>query len=292
MKLNVSKPILALICYVVLAITNPSAAHACPTIGGLIDYNCDQQHKMVFIGDSIVRGVGDERHDGNGGYPLRIAKAFPLSTVVNQGQPGFSTRRLLRLLTKRLKNDPNSTLRTEAKNADLVGIAIGTNDFWEHSAPELTVRNIKRIVALVRDELEKDLGVAPLMAVATLTPTKRAYQRGFINSVNALLKQQNSASLPVRLFYDSIPLGFISFDGLHPTSPGYTALSKIAVKFIQGSAQKLCSANRHDNDGDGIYDKFENSLFGTDPQILDTDGDGISDGDEVFSLHTNPLTAN
>ncbi|MBU2213736.1 hypothetical protein KKC44_06245 [Patescibacteria group bacterium] len=44
-----------------------------------------------------------------------------------------------------------------------------------------------------------------------------------------------------------------------------------------------------DEDGDGVNIFVENT-FGSDPTIQDTDGDGLSDGLEIFSLMTSPTT--
>lgn len=46
-----------------------------------------------------------------------------------------------------------------------------------------------------------------------------------------------------------------------------------------------------DSDGDGLTDSEEIDLYGTDPTNPDTDGDGLSDGDEVLVDGTNPLQA-
>lgn len=46
--------------------------------------------------------------------------------------------------------------------------------------------------------------------------------------------------------------------------------------------------NKADTDGDGLTDKEEISVFHTNPLKADTDGDGFSDGYEVRH-HTNPL---
>ena len=47
--------------------------------------------------------------------------------------------------------------------------------------------------------------------------------------------------------------------------------------------------NNVDTDGDGVADGDEGNLYGTDPTVVDTDGDGVSDGGELFDLRTDPL---
>lgn len=44
-----------------------------------------------------------------------------------------------------------------------------------------------------------------------------------------------------------------------------------------------------DTDGDGLSDFDEINNFGTNPLIPDTDGDGLNDGDEIYRYNTNPL---
>src|SRR5208283_3442729 len=44
-----------------------------------------------------------------------------------------------------------------------------------------------------------------------------------------------------------------------------------------------------DTDGDGISDGDEVLKYHTDPLKVDTDGDGLSDYDEIFKYHTDPL---
>jgi uncharacterized protein YkwD len=46
-----------------------------------------------------------------------------------------------------------------------------------------------------------------------------------------------------------------------------------------------------DSDGDGISDADEIDFFGTDPNAFDTDGDGVGDGQEIFN-GTDPLDPN
>ena len=46
-----------------------------------------------------------------------------------------------------------------------------------------------------------------------------------------------------------------------------------------------------DSDGDGISDIDEMDVYKTDPNNPDSDGDGLTDGEEVFKHKTNPLDA-
>ena len=39
-----------------------------------------------------------------------------------------------------------------------------------------------------------------------------------------------------------------------------------------------------------MADGDEGTLYGTDPLVADTDGDGLADGDELFDAGTDPLT--
>jgi hypothetical protein len=44
-----------------------------------------------------------------------------------------------------------------------------------------------------------------------------------------------------------------------------------------------------DTDGDGVADGDELNIYGTDPLTWDSDGDGQSDGAELYDSHTDPL---
>jgi hypothetical protein len=48
------------------------------------------------------------------------------------------------------------------------------------------------------------------------------------------------------------------------------------------------AAQRSDRDGDGLFDDDETDVYGTNPDVFDTDGDGVGDGEEVY-LGTDPL---
>src|SRR5688500_4185963 len=42
-------------------------------------------------------------------------------------------------------------------------------------------------------------------------------------------------------------------------------------------------AQRPDRDGDGLFDDDEVNVYGTNPDIADTDGDGVGDGEEIYN---------
>ena len=70
-------------------------------------------------------------------------------------------------------------------------------------------------------------------------------------------------------------------DVLSSTIRGYVA-AKLGVNFYLGSSDD------DDDDNDGLTNA-EERRYGTDPENPDTDGDGLSDGEEVKRYHTNPL---
>ncbi|MDD5728175.1 MAG: PA14 domain-containing protein, partial [Victivallales bacterium] len=51
------------------------------------------------------------------------------------------------------------------------------------------------------------------------------------------------------------------------------------------------NVNSGDTDGDGLSDSEEMNIYHTDPNKADTDGDGINDYEEIRIAFTNPLTA-
>ena len=55
--------------------------------------------------------------------------------------------------------------------------------------------------------------------------------------------------------------------------------------------QNNTDVNSSDSDGDGLTDLEEINIYHTDPNKADTDGDGVSDYEEVKVAFTNPLTA-
>lgn len=61
------------------------------------------------------------------------------------------------------------------------------------------------------------------------------------------------------------------------------ALRLLAGGFIAALLPGVArSAHRSDRDQDGLLDDDETDVYGTNPDVFDTDGDGSSDGEEVY----------
>ena len=279
-----SLPILAMLVLIARGV------FACPQIDELVDFNCDQRIKMTFTGDSIVSGVGDAIL--HGGYPVRLRHRYANSTFNNLGNPGVRSGALLRQFV-RATRDPNpSRTKTRLLNSDLILLDVGRNDFFEKNPAEFTVRNIQRLVSLLRNYVrEVSDGVEPQIFVATLLPTARSFQQPFIDAVNKTLLKASSSNFRVEVRFDKVPVRLLNSDGLHPKAAGYEAMTKILENFLTGRAKALALKKRPDNDLDGVYDLFERTRFGTDDTLLDSDSDGSSDGKELFESLTDPLDA-
>lgn len=255
-------------------------AWSCPLVDGLVDFNCNQGHKIVFAGDSVVAGRGDHRDEASGGYPTRVARQFPQSTVVNLGVSGHTSRQVLQGFRR-------GKFTTRSRGADLLILDVGRNDCRDRWPTMQSVRMIKRTVKYVRNNIGESLSSPPLVAVATQIPN-REWRRGCIEALNRTLLARKSKALPVTLRFDRLPASVLSADRLHPHAAGYDRIAKFANRFIRKRAQRLSLKERPDADNDGVYDLFELERYGTDPSLADSDGDGLLDGAEIFAYGTDP----
>lgn len=269
----------------------PQLSSACPLQANLIDFNCDGIQKIALVGDSFTQGVGDVQRP-NGGYFVRLTEAIPEATVVRYAVPGVTTARLLSLLKRRVPDMASGPAENNLIDSDVLIIDVGRNDFYSENSPPTTVKNIKRIVSYLSSALAaRGNRIPPVIAVASLLPTKRTFQRFFITYVNDLMSEQRSNSLPVFLRFDKLSKTYVSSDGLHPNSAGYTKMAQVIRNYLSGKGTQRASALRPDQDGDGVYDLFETTIFGTSTSSSDTDSDGFTDYEELFGSHTDPRDA-
>lgn len=71
------------------------------------------------------------------------------------------------------------------------------------------------------------------------------------------------------------------------TTSGQNNATATSDRALSESFKKISAT---DQDLDGLTD-VEEKKYGTDPKKADTDGDGITDKDEITIYHTNPLKA-
>ncbi|RME61894.1 MAG: SGNH/GDSL hydrolase family protein [Candidatus Dadabacteria bacterium] len=231
----------------------------------LADINCDGKIKVVWTGDSIVRGVGDRKEKE--GFVGRLRERVSNITVENLGVPGATTRSLLRAFKKNLLKKRRGTTKKRTEDADYIFILAGVNDFWERGPAARVERNLVRLLRFLKRTVPgiSTNEVQPVVLVSTLLHTHREFQESFVNSVNALLLKSSRVKKGV-LFHKLLNVSLNS-DGLHPTARGYKRMSRFVLGYLREGIQKSSSYIRaiKDSDGDGVFDRCEKKVFHTDP---------------------------
>ena len=160
---------------------------------------------LVFLGDSITQGFGDD-----------FQGAFPGAKLANRGISGDTTRgMLLRLADDCLALDPAGVV-----------MLMGTNDLEEGAEPETIAGNVKAIISAIESKNPR----TPII-VCQVFPSAADKQRPAekIKKLNALVAEQVKGDPRVRLV-DTWTL-FANGDGdakaeefpdlLHPNPKGY-----------------------------------------------------------------------
>ncbi|MDD2942582.1 MAG: GDSL-type esterase/lipase family protein [bacterium] len=249
-----------LLCYLIFF--SPKLAQACPDIDGLVDMNCDGQVVIAAFGDSITYGIQDSRGLG---YPGRLAERFPNTLVYNLGVPSENTYSGRTRAAQDIAAIPAP---------DYFLVLEGVNDYWYsgHST-SATRTNLLKIKAY--GSLGGGLGI-----LSRLTDVNRTFQRTWVYDVNEAIKQDS------KINYYSLGKGILSSDNIHPDAEGYDEMADLAeaVMIEQGLLHRPS-----DIDGDGVYD-FKEDLIGTNKYAVDSDGDTLTDSEELFTYHSNPLS--
>ncbi len=270
----------------------PAFALACPPVHNIPDYNCDGALNIVFLGDSLVYGTGDEKNGGSGGYVLRTEARLKDANLYNFGVPGQQTRALLKELDDAFgKNSKNEKMRDALRLADIVVIDEGRNDRWLFGPPIQTYRNIKRARKFVNSKVQRTEGYPPFIITSVLMLPNRGSQGPWVAELNKIILSRSTRKFPSNLRFDKVSKTLLSDDQIHPSSEGYQQLTKKLVRYLKKRGRKYMNKLRPDTDKDNLQDVFEETRFMTDPLLADTDGDGYTDGEELFSLMTDPLSA-
>lgn len=223
-------------------IATSATAFACPDVGGLPDVNCDGKASVVVVGDSIVYGVGDTKNDGKGGYVLRTQRAFPEATFFDRGIPGLRTVPLLQKLKKAFATPTESDFAQELLNADLVVLDVGRNDRWLMGLPSATFRNLKKARSTIEDSTIAQNGTAPLIVLAVLMLPNRGSQGPWVKELNEIILSSHSKAHPADLRFDLVSKRLLSSDSIHPTSKGYTAISKVFISYLKNEYPEYAGA--------------------------------------------------
>lgn len=278
-------------CFFIAALLGPAAVQACPLIANLVDFNCDRALRVAVMGDSIVRGLQDSGiTKKNGGYVLDLQHMYPRARFYNLGIPGSTSRSLLGVVRRSIRS--RTTFYKTLKAADYVLIEVGTNDFWQHTKPSATVRNLRRLKSNVENFVVNQSGVRPIVLLSTLPQTSRGFQEPFIESVDNLLAlSSNVQTLNVQVRFDELGTAILSYDRLHPSTQGYLMMARLVRDIFSEWLTPKARRERPDLDNDGVYDRFEVSKFLTNPAEADTDGDDLMDGAELFVYRSDPNRA-
>ena len=163
------------------------------------------QHALVFLGDSITQGWGDN-----------LGGAFPGTKVANRGISGDTTRGVL----IRLKED------VIALNPVGVVLLIGTNDLEENADPETLAANLKLILADLKAHNPKMPIVLCKVFPSSSSKKRPADKIKRINELYAAAVKGDAQIIPIDTWLlfanaegDAKPEEFP--DLLHPNQAGY-----------------------------------------------------------------------
>jgi lysophospholipase L1-like esterase len=233
---------------------------ACPDIDGLVDIQCDGKVLVVTFGDSITQGFLDPARLG---YPGRLSRLLKNIEVANLGLRGENSYDGKLRAQRVLDNFPD---------ADYIIIMEGTNDNFDETPDVKELKdNLIKIISYAKATGAKVL-------VGNLPATKRPFQREWVSNANVAI-----ASL-VNIDFYKLGTKIIGFDGLHPLGIGYEKMAELVKSRLKILSKKI---KPKDTDQDGLYD-YEESKRRTSRSNPDSDGDGITDGKEVWSFKTNP----
>ena len=141
------------------------------------DRSSQDQHAVVFLGDSITQGWG-------GG----LGAAFPGIKVANRGISGDTTRGVLLMLSR--KTSSPSTRRRSC-------LLIGTNDLEEGASPEVIAGNLRLIVAgLEKHDPRMPIVLCQVFPSAATHEAPRGSDQGGERALSGRREERSAGPLP------------------------------------------------------------------------------------------------
>jgi lysophospholipase L1-like esterase len=208
--------------------------------------------KINFLGDSITQGVGADKQENR--Y-TDVVQKLTGATVNNYGISGTRIARQVKPYNEMFdNNDFIKRVETMDKDADIVFIFGGTNDYGHGDAPIGTPedRDIYTFYGAMHTLCKRLLELYPGKPVVIMTPLHR------LNEENVGLDRNGNEKAPLKTYVDiirevaeiySLPVldlyktsgmqpsvdiireRFMP-DGLHPSTEGHALLAKKIVSFI------------------------------------------------------------
>ena len=157
---------------------------------------------IICFGNSITQGLGANEGES---YPENLEKLTG-KRVINSGVPGDTTLSAL----KRLEKD------ILGKNAFLVIVELGGNDFLRRIPKKTTLENLEIIILKIQKT-----GTA----VALCDISSHFFLSGYRNDFKRLARKTNSILIP-KLLKGILDNPSLKYDRIHPNSKGYILIAR------------------------------------------------------------------
>ncbi len=180
--------------------------------------------KIVAVGDSLTAAYG---LDESAGYPALLEKKLQADgynyQVVNAGVSGETSSGALSRMEWILTLEP-----------DIVILETGANDGLRGIDPQLTGKNIRRILQLLKEKNVVAL-LAGMQMVANLGP---AYVSRFNSLYPQLAKDFDVLFMPFFLEGVAMKRTMTLSDGVHPNAEGYKIITENIYPYVVQAIKK------------------------------------------------------
>ena len=206
--------------------------------------------------DKIVLCLGDSITQADG-YLEELKNLSGAKAVVNYGVGGTTIAKRKKLLGNRYDEDFLQRADTMQKEADLIVVFGGTNDYGHGDVPiglesDTTLDTFSGNVRILINMLRAKYKNVPIMFITPLHRINEDDVHGEFGAkpiamgtlreyVDALIKVVKSENLPILDLYNDSDFSFdnelfrsyVKVDGLHPNDDGHRAIAKKLYEFIK-----------------------------------------------------------